>query len=1266
MRKFGRLSIFVALLLVVFTVFPRNKVHAASVSTWAELKSAFASGGLGAIVTVQLTADIKAEPGDTALEVPSAKIITLDLNGHILDRGLTEATDNGNVIFVNQGGSLTIKDSNPSAEHNPAVTYTDPVKGETVTVTGGIITGANNHGGGGIITDGILIISGGTITGNTGSEGGGVRVYDNGIVQLRGGSISGNVANTYDGGGICSTGKVDIVSGTISGNNVTSDDPDGGGIYSTGTLTIQGGTISRNKSGWGAGLYNTGVLTIGGGTISENKAGETGGGLITGGSGTVEIKAGSIFNNEAKQGGGIQISGGTVTMTGGTISGNKALEVGSYTGGGGVKLKNSAVFIMEGGTISNNEAALDGGGVCTTATFRMSGGTISGNKAKYGGGVYVEFEKGKFEMSGGTISGNEGRFLAGGVYVQKTCKFTMTGGKIINNTVLELDNWHDGQGGGIFAYDGASLKISGGTISGNKAPHQGGGVYSWTQFELSGDPAITGNTVNDNADDVFLKIDQNINVSGTLTGTVGVKADDRSYVITSGLNGNGNASNFQSNVPGYSIGLNGDNEAIFEVIVYNIEIDTNISNGTVRSNKTTATIGETVTLSVTPATGYELDKLSVKKGNDEISVSGSNNRYTFEMPAGDVKVSATFKLKKFNVTWVIDGKEEYETYNFGAIPSYKNGTPGKEADAQYTYTFKEWTPALVSVTEDATYTAVFSSTVNKYTITFTDEDGTKLQSSQVPYGEIPAYSGETPTKAATAQYTYTFAGWTPEIVPVAGDAAYTATYRSTVNKYTVRFLNEDGTELQSDKLAYGEMPSYVGETPAKEATAQYTYTFADWTPEIVSVTGDATYTATYSSTVREYTVKFLNEDGTELQSDKLAYGEMPSYAGETPTKAATAQYTYTFAGWTPEIVSVTCDAAYTATYDSTVNEYTVSFLDEDGTELQSSKVPYGETPAYDGETPAKEATAQYTYTFSGWTPEIVKVTSDAAYTATYDSTVNEYTVSFLDEDGTELQNSKVPYGETPAYNGETPAKEATAQYTYTFSCWTPEIAKVTGDAAYTATYDSAVRKYTVRFLDEDGTELQSSQLPYGETPAYNGETPVKEADAQYTYTFSGWTPEIAPVTGDAAYTAVYSSEKIVPITYSVIQGANGRWRQGSADGFTLTVKRSEDDTNCFSHFTGVKIDGKALSAGDYAAKSGSTVITLKTAALEKLSVGTHTIIVSFDDGQAETKLTVQKATTAPDMGDNSHIGLWISLMSLSAFSLCGLAAYEKKRSCAAE
>jgi hypothetical protein len=65
---------------------------------------------------------------------------------------------------------------------------------------------------------------------------------------------------------------------------------------------------------------------------------------------------------------------------------------------------------------------------------------------------------------------------------------------------------------------------------------------------------------------------------------------------------------------------------------------------------------------------------------------------------------------------------------------------------------------------------------------------------------------------------------------------------------------------------------------------------------------------------------------------------------------------------------------------------------------------------------------------------------------------------------------------------------------------------------YIAQFDEITRKYTIKFVDEDNTPLQSSEVAYGQTPAYNGETPTKAATDEYTFTHSGWTPEIASVT----------------------------------------------------------------------------------------------------------------------------------------------------------
>ena len=327
--------------------------------------------------------------------------------------------------------------------------------------------------------------------------------------------------------------------------------------------------------------------------------------------------------------------------------------------------------------------------------------------------------------------------------------------------------------------------------------------------------------------------------------------------------------------------------------------------------------------------------------------------------------------------------------------------------------------------------------------------------------------------------------------------------------YTVTWKNGE-TVLKTETLLYGATPKYEGETPTKEADAQYTYSFSGWVDSEgnaltadTTVTGDVTYTAEYTSTVNTYTVTWKNEDGTILETDKaVAYGTTPKYDGATPTKAADAQYTYTFKGWSPEVSAVTGNVTYTATYTQTVNTYTVTWVNADGKVLETDEnVPYGTTPKYDGATPTKAADAQYTYTFKGWSPEVSEVTGDVTYTAEYTTATNTYTVIWKNYDGTILETDEaVPYGTMPQYNGATPTKTGDAQYTYTFKGWSPEVSTVTGNVTYTAEYTSTVNTYTVTFDANGGKgSMEDQSFNYGADVTLTENTFTCE-----NYKFTGW------------------------------------------------------------------------------------------------------------------------------------------------------------------
>ncbi|MBQ7697440.1 MAG: hypothetical protein IJT35_02535 [Paludibacteraceae bacterium] len=457
------------------------------------------------------------------------------------------------------------------------------------------------------------------------------------------------------------------------------------------------------------------------------------------------------------------------------------------------------------------------------------------------------------------------------------------------------------------------------------------------------------------------------------------------------------------------------------------------------------------------------------------------------------------------------------------MPTFSGETPTKPADAQYTYTFSGWSPEVVAVTGEATYTAQFTSTLNKYVITFVNYDSTPLQSGEVEYGTLPAYTGDTPIKPTDAQYTYTFSGWDAEVVAVTGETTYTAQFTTTLNKYAISFVNYDGTPLLSGEVEYGTLPAYTGETPTKPADAQYTYTFAGWSPEITAVTGNATYTATFTSELNKYTVTFMNGNDV-LQSEKVEYGTMLQYNGNTPTKPADAQYTYTFAGWDAELTAVTGDATYTAQFTTTLNKYAIVFANDDGTPLQSSEVEYGTTPAYTGDTPTKPVDAQYTYTFAGWTPEIVAVTGDATYTAVFEETLNTYTITWQDEDGNVIMTDEIEYGTIPTFTGTTPTKAATNEYTYEFAGWLPKIKSVTKDICYTTFFERNKIEptiYTVNINGENCSLNINNQYPEGTVITI-------EAVADECFEFQQWSdgnkdnPRTITVTANTNLTAEFN------------------------------------------------------------------------------------------------------------------------------------------------
>ena len=504
------------------------------------------------------------------------------------------------------------------------------------------------------------------------------------------------------------------------------------------------------------------------------------------------------------------------------------------------------------------------------------------------------------------------------------------------------------------------------------------------------------------------------------------------------------------------------------------------------------------------------------------------------------------RINTYTVTWVNwDGSVlETDKAEKGSYPKFEGSDPVRKSEDGKNYVFTGWSPKIAPVSSDITYTAQFSGD-NSYIVTWVNWDGSVLETDNVTAGITPTYEGATPKRTSDDSREYQFVGWSPKVAPVYSDITYTAQF-TPVNSYTVTWVNWNGDVLETDTVSYGAMPNYDGKDPVRESEKGKQYTFVGWSPKVTPVYSDITYTAQFTSE-KSYTVTWKNWDGTILELDQgLAYGEMPSYDGATPTKPDESRLSFTFTGWTPEVTPVDSDVTYWANFTSEEITYTVTWLNYDGSILETdTDVKYGSMPSYDGATPVEPSSGKTSYVFTGWSPELSPVYSNISYYAQFRED-QVFTVTWLDYDGTVLEtDTQVPYGSYPSYDGETPTRAAEGDISYRFSNWYPYPSTVYADATYTAQYSSFTTQYTITFKDENGTVYSTTTCTKGSYPSQP--TPKKKSSvAGKCYVLKGWYKEgddtktlvtDFKATEDATYIAVF--ELTDPVKYRVLTKPNG-------------------------------------------------------------------------------------------------------------------------------
>ncbi len=288
---------------------------------------------------------------------------------------------------------------------------------------------------------------------------------------------------------------------------------------------------------------------------------------------------------------------------------------------------------------------------------------------------------------------------------------------------------------------------------------------------------------------------------------------------------------------------------------------------------------------------------------------------------------------------------------------------------------------------------------------------------------------------------------------------------------------------------------------------------------------------------KEFAIMWKNWDGTNVDTYSVPYGTMAEYLGTNPTREADIDYTYDFAGWTPELGKVTSDVTYTAKYTKKERKYTIIFQTEGGVEIERQFLTHNQVPVCEN-MPTKVGH------YLEWQPAIAAVTGDATYTAKWlEEKPTAYTITFVDYDGTkELQSSEVPANTMPVYTGAIPnAKPATSEYTYAFDDWSPALAVATENMTYTAVYKEVEKTYTISYYKEDGTTLiNTEELTYGATPT----PPVvtkENPQTGYVYTLVWKTLDeastIQTVTGEASYKPTYIEEvNIMPVAEIIRTG----------------------------------------------------------------------------------------------------------------------------------
>ena len=465
------------------------------------------------------------------------------------------------------------------------------------------------------------------------------------------------------------------------------------------------------------------------------------------------------------------------------------------------------------------------------------------------------------------------------------------------------------------------------------------------------------------------------------------------------------------------------------------------------------------------------------------------------MPTADMELYAKWNISEYTITFDLSGGMIGEETVYTIVQDFDTAVTVPENPTREGYTFLGWDKDIPVTMpgENVTITAQWK--VNRYTIVYRDDSGKVLSSATLNYGTLINVPNGKNFEAQKPGYT--FVKWNEEI-PVtmpARNVIITSTWQA--KSYTITFNTDGGTEMEPITAEYGTALTRPAD-PTKEA-----YTFTGWDQEFPETMPARNLTLTAQWAQAEYAVNWVNHDGTILFVGTVKHGELAQYGGETPVKAETAEFAYTFTGWDPAIEAATGSMTYTAQFAESRKSYTITYVYGNGEENGSQTVENGAVITAP-ETPVREG-----YVFQGWNPELPDTMPAQNISVTAQWKKVEYAITFDTDGGSIVAAITTGWGEAVAKPAD-PTREG-----YTFGGWIdaagetvalPETMPV-GGLELKAVWN--VNQYTITFDTDGGSAVAPITLDYG-TVITDPAAPEKES-----YIFRGWTPEL-PKTMPAA------------------------------------------------------------------------------------------------------------------------------------------------------